>query len=106
MGIQILNQWLQTEAKQQTPTLIMMDSNLHHPRSPPRKRYYQGMWEEKLLPCFTKTHPNILRSGRQTHNNRPHLGESHHPKCSTGDTSKTEQPLLGPPSHNNKNNSS
>ncbi|MBW0494182.1 hypothetical protein O181_033897 [Austropuccinia psidii MF-1] len=58
----------------------MMDSNLHHPHSPPRKRHHQGMWEERLLPCFTKTHPNILRSGRQTHNNRPHLGESHHPK--------------------------
>ncbi|MBW0521294.1 hypothetical protein O181_061009 [Austropuccinia psidii MF-1] len=29
--IQILNQWLQTHETQQTPTLIIMDSNLHHP---------------------------------------------------------------------------
>ncbi|MBW0575402.1 hypothetical protein O181_115117 [Austropuccinia psidii MF-1] len=36
-AINILNQWLQTEATQQTPTLLVMASNLHHPHWNPSK---------------------------------------------------------------------
>ncbi|MBW0482641.1 hypothetical protein O181_022356 [Austropuccinia psidii MF-1] len=30
-GLNLLDQWLQNESTRQTPTFIMMDSNLHHP---------------------------------------------------------------------------
>ncbi|MBW0521937.1 hypothetical protein O181_061652 [Austropuccinia psidii MF-1] len=30
-GLNLLDHWLQIESKRQTPTFIMMDSNLHHP---------------------------------------------------------------------------
>ncbi|MBW0503836.1 hypothetical protein O181_043551 [Austropuccinia psidii MF-1] len=40
-GLEVLYQWLQTESTCQTPTFIMMDSNLHHPLWNPTK-YYQA----------------------------------------------------------------
>ncbi|MBW0516042.1 hypothetical protein O181_055757 [Austropuccinia psidii MF-1] len=58
--------WLQSEATQQTPTLIMMDSNLHPPQiyshSHPSKGTHQSMWQERLPPNLTKTHPYFPRS--------------------------------------------
>ncbi|MBW0493889.1 hypothetical protein O181_033604 [Austropuccinia psidii MF-1] len=35
-GIDLLNQWLQNNSTRQTPTFIMMDSNLHHPHWNPK----------------------------------------------------------------------
>ncbi|MBW0468738.1 hypothetical protein O181_008453 [Austropuccinia psidii MF-1] len=54
MGIQILNQWLQTEAKRQTPTLIIMDSNLHHPLWNPRKYTHTHSQEKYIIKACGK----------------------------------------------------
>ncbi|MBW0551783.1 hypothetical protein O181_091498 [Austropuccinia psidii MF-1] len=51
-GIKTLSQWLQTEATLQTPRLLMMDSNLHHPLWNPSKYNNTHTQERDLIKIF------------------------------------------------------
>ncbi|MBW0499329.1 hypothetical protein O181_039044 [Austropuccinia psidii MF-1] len=53
-GLEVLYRWLQTESTRQTPTLIMMDSNLHHPLWNPTKYYHTHSQARDLIKACGK----------------------------------------------------
>ncbi|MBW0511610.1 hypothetical protein O181_051325 [Austropuccinia psidii MF-1] len=58
--IQILNQWLQTEETWKTPTIIMMDSNLHHPLWNPNKYTHTHAQARDLIKICGKKGFNLI----------------------------------------------
>ncbi|MBW0508238.1 hypothetical protein O181_047953 [Austropuccinia psidii MF-1] len=101
-GLPHLQTWLTNLSSRNTPTLIMMDSNLHHrlwnppqyQHSHPESPTAHDVWEERLHTHLPQTHPNLPRCRRATHNNQPHVGQPHSPMPNPNHLNQSHQPIV------------